>query len=735
MMKSGYSWICLLIFVIGGGLQAQTIRVEEVRTHIHELPVSGFRMLLNQPQRVIRTGIETYLAAFSEQPFSFEQSLIYESLTYPPITDAHPITLYYVFEETEGIFTQLTLIALYDHTRSINTRQTPDLSLRLLLDATEMIRKMTGDELDFSHLFELTDGQQLQLGFGKRKATHISDFYLSHQPDRIGAEEAEAVLLRQNPFKTPAPADFATDEQVLEQLAVRFHTYMERKDPTNPSPFVGNEAAGLVQLYRDSVRQMSEELATYKRESAFSKLAETSAMTAKGREKLRADSLASRLLVAQALNRELTRTNQRLDYARTRNTTYEQQPGDSTALKLQRLQEQMIRLRTEFTLRQQELTERNQELRNQLTASQEEAQSLLSQLLKAQTRVQAAESAEELARIRAEKEAAESELAQLHSANSNQENNLSSQVSDLQKENSQLLDQLLDAQLRYRDLQARMLEFEGGRARLEQGLTEKDRLNSELATELRLVQKELTLAETRLRGKETPSDTQSEIGKLYRENRRLQVFADSLRQENDRLNPNSISAREQALRSQQQREALIQSRQRIREKELELEKREKLMAQREKFMARQEANPEKKELLEQLNEVQARLLMLESGTWRLYPRFGAGTATVDGNEFPTVSVHSLLKTKNHISQTIREYFARMQIRPTSGTDLRFESISLPDLHPDPVSLTFFLEADAESSIQIQCLAQTRTGIVLSDPENPYYERFITLLELVFAEDR
>ncbi|MEL6842869.1 MAG: hypothetical protein AAFP02_06600, partial [Bacteroidota bacterium] len=113
---------------------AGVVPVREVKLTVFEKQVTGYRVSIAMGREDLRAGIKQYFAGYATSPIRMQEGLIFENLTYPPITTAKPITLYYMLGEQEGIFTELTLVGLYTYQQDISVHSFPDLSLRMLLD-------------------------------------------------------------------------------------------------------------------------------------------------------------------------------------------------------------------------------------------------------------------------------------------------------------------------------------------------------------------------------------------------------------------------------------------------------------------------------------------------------------------------------------------------------------------------------------------------------------------------
>lgn len=245
------SWLPCLI-------QAQVIPVNEVQTSIHEKQVTGYRFTIKKSHKAVRSAIRRNFDSYPISPTILEGIIIYENLLYPPVTSTHPITLYYLLENVEGIFTNLTVVGMYDYQRSINSRDYPDLSLRLLLDVSEIVEATTGDTLQFDHIFQQTTASSLQEKYKDRKAQNDYDFYLVRKQDWVGDEGA--TLMKTDPFGDKKPKNIKGEDELVAQISQRFDKYVEKTERSG-SPFADRSSVRQIQVFQDSIVQLKEALA------------------------------------------------------------------------------------------------------------------------------------------------------------------------------------------------------------------------------------------------------------------------------------------------------------------------------------------------------------------------------------------------------------------------------------------------------------------------------------------
>ncbi|MFK7925334.1 MAG: hypothetical protein AB8H47_25485 [Bacteroidia bacterium] len=236
---------------------AGVVPVREVRLKVFEKDVTGYRVNISIPKEELKAGIQRYFAAYPLSPVRMQEGLIYENLAYPPITSARPITLYYMLTEQEGIFTELTLVGLYTYQQDISIHSFPDLSLRMLLDLSEMIQGLTGDPIDFDALFERQSVAEIRQRYQDRKERNYMDFYVQREGDWIGSDEA--TLIKENPFGENRPENFETDGQVVELISNRFKRYVDQ-NRSQTSPFLNDSSQQQFMVWRDSSALLSQKI-------------------------------------------------------------------------------------------------------------------------------------------------------------------------------------------------------------------------------------------------------------------------------------------------------------------------------------------------------------------------------------------------------------------------------------------------------------------------------------------
>ena len=197
------------------------------------------------------------LAPIKSHQRDFDDIIIYENLQYPPITQVAPITLYYMIEDVEGIFTQLTLVGMLDYQRSINSTQHPDLTLRMLLDLSKMVKTISDEIINFDPIFAKKNAQEVLARYEERKEQHSLDFFVDRKENQI--EDFGETRMKHNPFTENDPASFETEDEVVSQIAMRFDDYMENQSQAEvqqSSPFVNKEKFSERAAFLDSISSL-----------------------------------------------------------------------------------------------------------------------------------------------------------------------------------------------------------------------------------------------------------------------------------------------------------------------------------------------------------------------------------------------------------------------------------------------------------------------------------------------
>ncbi len=238
--------------------QAGIVPVREVQLKLFEKNLTGYRVSLPVPRLALQTAIRQYLAAYPVEPLVLEEGMIYENIDYPTITTARPITLYYLLQPVEEVFTELTVIGLYDYQHPITVHSQPDLALRMLLDLSEFVQGLTGNPVDFDALFARQSVTEITQRYESRKEQNYMDFFVEREGESIGSEGG--TLLRENPFGENRPDNFGTDDQVVQAITERFSNYVAQ-NRSDSSPFLDDQGRGQILAYRDSLRQMQGQLA------------------------------------------------------------------------------------------------------------------------------------------------------------------------------------------------------------------------------------------------------------------------------------------------------------------------------------------------------------------------------------------------------------------------------------------------------------------------------------------
>lgn len=188
---------------------ARDVRVEEVSISLYNRPVTGYRVLLDRNPKVVKEQVLAHISSRDDSPpFKFEQTLIYENIRYIPISEARDLSLYYVIQDLEAHFTELTMVVMYDYRRSVNSRDFPALSLKVQADMARLVRRTTGDILRSERLvFDDNTLSNIKSSFTtldesaeveQNSGGHQDELVEHFQEEEV---ENEGVLIKNDPFK------------------------------------------------------------------------------------------------------------------------------------------------------------------------------------------------------------------------------------------------------------------------------------------------------------------------------------------------------------------------------------------------------------------------------------------------------------------------------------------------------------------------------------------------------
>ena len=246
-----------LFLLTGLHLQAQIIPVKTTRVRVLERKLEGFQVLVRKPRPEVRQGIQNHLGAYSTNPVSFEDFMIYERVSYPPVSVSQQISFFYQLEDVSGIMTRLTLVGSYDYQRSINIVDAPDLSLRLLLDLGELVKKISGDTLNFDPLFQETTAAELRQKYADRKSKVVYEDIVERKRDWVG--DIGETRVKKDPFADYQEPEMKEDEAIVENISARFQEYLKQA-PTQNSVFLDDASADQALQYRDSLMVLHQEV-------------------------------------------------------------------------------------------------------------------------------------------------------------------------------------------------------------------------------------------------------------------------------------------------------------------------------------------------------------------------------------------------------------------------------------------------------------------------------------------
>lgn len=158
-IKHYLSLILLFVCLSFEWASAKEVVVKEVNLSLFNKPVVGYRMALDKSPKFLTAQVIKHASRFKAKPFQFENTIIFENVMYPAITESKEISLYFLLQPLPGNHTQLTVVGMYDYKRSINSKYFPELSIRMLYDLAYMLKNVSGDKLQFENM--VLDGTEL----------------------------------------------------------------------------------------------------------------------------------------------------------------------------------------------------------------------------------------------------------------------------------------------------------------------------------------------------------------------------------------------------------------------------------------------------------------------------------------------------------------------------------------------------------------------------------------------
>ena len=148
--------LILLISLFSVTVNAQVIPVIETSISLNETKMSGYQLTLSKSRVQIKDGITSHFSFYPFLPSADKDIVKLEKVNYPPIATSGPVSLYYVLESLDKQLTRMTVVGLDKDQRVISAQDSPDLSLKLLLDMSKMVRRISGKPLNFEAIFQPT---------------------------------------------------------------------------------------------------------------------------------------------------------------------------------------------------------------------------------------------------------------------------------------------------------------------------------------------------------------------------------------------------------------------------------------------------------------------------------------------------------------------------------------------------------------------------------------------------
>lgn len=146
--------LVILLLSLPLGTYATHPPVKEVKIKFYDPPATGYQVVLPLEVSAIEAGIRAHMAPHADEPMSFSNHLVYETIIYSPVTDAQEVTLHYQWLPKSDGTTEITLVALFGDEKSINVSEYPDLARVLLYDYSALVRNLSGKPLDFETLLQ-----------------------------------------------------------------------------------------------------------------------------------------------------------------------------------------------------------------------------------------------------------------------------------------------------------------------------------------------------------------------------------------------------------------------------------------------------------------------------------------------------------------------------------------------------------------------------------------------------
>lgn len=686
---------------------AGVVPVREVRLKVFEKEVTGYRINIAIDKEELRAGIQGYLSAYPQSPVRMQEGLIYENFEYPPITSARPITLFYMLNEQEGIFTELTLVGLYSYQQDINVHRFPDLSLRMLLDLSEMIQGLTGDPIDFNALFERQSVEEIRRTYQDRKERNYMDFYVQREGDWIGSDDG--TLVKENPFSENRPENFETDEQVVELISNRFKRYVAQ-NRGRTSPFLSDSSQQQFMVWRDSSAYLLGQLQKLA-EAQDSLLAlipdsselDTVYITESTVDSSMIDAMSATIADldqhVQQLELKLALSQERSDSLRLlTERSPQEQSKDSLNLAVARIDTVFLPRRTPLTMRDTLKVFETRVDTVYLTETQIDTIKITERQIDTLKIVELqidtvevpvlAESPEvdQQAELAANEAKLQAKLEQLNKRNSvlEEENAKLSGISAEYDKLNVRFEQLKD---RF-ELRGRVLEESGRKI---------DQLESR---SIRLTQDNLVLLAER----------------------------DSFAQELMILNPESEAARLRREVYRRQLEQLTETQQAQTRREQELARREKQIEQRERYLAEFEATGDNQSLLSRIIQLENQLKTQEQENERLRnaAKQSQKNFQLSTTNSPSEGTAFRFKTgvnEDFAQEQILTWFRLRALFPSAQKPLKFNEVLIPSISNELLSLSFVSLGNGWWTISFQ--AKTEGGMENIVPSNQEVEGLLT----------
>ena len=220
--------VLLFLFCSTGIVMGKEIVIKEVRLSLYSKPVNGYRFTLDKTSRFVSTQIIKHVSAIAGKPYQFEKTIIFEHVLYPPITTRNEVTLYYILRSLPGNSTEVTMVAMNDYKSSINTKDYPDLSLKLLYDLSTLVNQISGDKLLFEGMvIDGGDVEQIAAAVEQRKAND------DENPLVEGYKEEEVehteVLIKKDPFENPTAGN-EEDNTIMTSLNKKLNELKKKEE-------------------------------------------------------------------------------------------------------------------------------------------------------------------------------------------------------------------------------------------------------------------------------------------------------------------------------------------------------------------------------------------------------------------------------------------------------------------------------------------------------------------------